>query len=330
MIEIKNKPMQIISLGAGVQSSTLSLMAARGEITPMPDAAIFSDTKAEPKAVYEWLGWLEKQLPFPVYRVSKGDLAADGLVVHTSKKSGKTYIKSLIPAFTLQPDGKRGLLGRKCTADYKVKAIISKIRELVTDSAIGEWRKKHKEASRALSKWDSENTIIKAFNKGKPKSERKMFLMRPDWAWEECQSDALAVSWIGISYDESHRMKDSKVSWIRNEWQLVTRALTRDACIRWMAKNGFPEPPRSACRFCPFHSDDEWIRLRDNEPEEFDMAVEYEKKLQDSASRQVALTGIPFLHGDCIALDKVKFIPTKKGFRQISLFGNECEGMCGV
>ena len=40
--------MNIISLGAGVQSSTMALMAAKGLITPMPDAAIFSDTGWEP------------------------------------------------------------------------------------------------------------------------------------------------------------------------------------------------------------------------------------------------------------------------------------------
>lgn len=45
----------IISLGAGVQSSTMALMAAHGEITPMPDAAIFADTQAEPASVYKWL-----------------------------------------------------------------------------------------------------------------------------------------------------------------------------------------------------------------------------------------------------------------------------------
>src|SRR5688572_3380034 len=37
--------MEIISLGAGVQSSTMALMAAHGEIQPMPDAAIFADTQ---------------------------------------------------------------------------------------------------------------------------------------------------------------------------------------------------------------------------------------------------------------------------------------------
>jgi len=33
----------------------MALMAARGDITPMPDCAIFADTGWEPNAVYEWL-----------------------------------------------------------------------------------------------------------------------------------------------------------------------------------------------------------------------------------------------------------------------------------
>lgn len=64
----------VISLGAGVQSSTMALMAKHGEITPMPDAAIFADTGAEPIGVYNWLLQLEEKLPCPIYRVSAGNL----------------------------------------------------------------------------------------------------------------------------------------------------------------------------------------------------------------------------------------------------------------
>ena len=55
-------PVEILSLGAGVQSSTLALMAARGDIKP-PKAAIFADTGWEPAKVYDYLEWLEEQLP---------------------------------------------------------------------------------------------------------------------------------------------------------------------------------------------------------------------------------------------------------------------------
>jgi hypothetical protein len=40
--------LRVLSLGAGVQSTTLALLAAHGEVGPMPDCAIFADTRWEP------------------------------------------------------------------------------------------------------------------------------------------------------------------------------------------------------------------------------------------------------------------------------------------
>lgn len=68
--------LRILALGAGVQSTTLALMIEKGEV-PMVQGAVFSDTMAEPKRVYSHLDWLEKQLSYPIYRVSKGDLKQD-------------------------------------------------------------------------------------------------------------------------------------------------------------------------------------------------------------------------------------------------------------
>ena len=68
--------LRVLSLGAGVQSTTLALMAAHGEIGPMPDCAIFANTGWEPKAVYEHLAWLNSPnvLPFPVHIVTAGNI----------------------------------------------------------------------------------------------------------------------------------------------------------------------------------------------------------------------------------------------------------------
>ena len=59
--------LRVLSLGAGVQSTTLALMAAHGEIDPMPDCAIFADTGWEPSAMQGHLAWLMSGnvLPFP-------------------------------------------------------------------------------------------------------------------------------------------------------------------------------------------------------------------------------------------------------------------------
>lgn len=102
------EPIHIISLGAGVQSSTMALMAATGEIELMPTAAIFADTQAEPGSVYRWLDWLEKQLPFPVYRVTQGSLEEDAVTIRGRKDGKGTWVPSAIPAYIVNQDGSHG------------------------------------------------------------------------------------------------------------------------------------------------------------------------------------------------------------------------------
>lgn len=112
--------MRFLSLGAGVQSSTLALMIKHGEV-PMVDGAVFADTQDEPAEVYTWLDWLEKQLTFPVYRVSKGRLSEMACVVRTSK-GGKSYTQHAVPAFIT--DGvDTGLAMRQCTQSFKIDEI---------------------------------------------------------------------------------------------------------------------------------------------------------------------------------------------------------------
>lgn len=115
----------IISLGAGVQSSTMALMAAHGEISPMPDAAIFADTQSEPRAVYEWLEVLKPKLPFPVHIVTAGSLREQILTFGKNGNFGRP------PFYVLNDNGTNGILGRQCTRDFKVDPIRRKVRELL-------------------------------------------------------------------------------------------------------------------------------------------------------------------------------------------------------
>ncbi len=113
--------LRVLSLGAGVQSTVLALLAARGEIGPMPDCAIFADTQFEPAGVYTHLDWLETQLPFPVVRVTAGDIRADHL---SGTTTGGSTFRSM-PLYTA--DG-RGTLMRQCTKAYKIEPILKEIR----------------------------------------------------------------------------------------------------------------------------------------------------------------------------------------------------------
>jgi|TARA_R110002012_G_scaffold274488_2_gene460810 hypothetical protein len=126
----------VLSLGAGVQSSTLALMAAKGEITPMPDCAIFADTGAEPQGVYDYLDWLEKQLPFPVHRVMRSEGLTNALKYQAKHKNKKNHVWKKfsnvgIPLHTQSVKGTKGMLLRSCTSLYKIEPVVKKIRELL-------------------------------------------------------------------------------------------------------------------------------------------------------------------------------------------------------
>ena len=115
--------LRVISLGAGVQSTAMALMAAHGEIGPMPDCAIFADTGWEPAGVYEHLDWLETQLPFPTYRVTAGNIRDDHIAgINTT---GQRFAS--MPLFTLNG----GMARRQCTMEYKIQPIRKKQRELL-------------------------------------------------------------------------------------------------------------------------------------------------------------------------------------------------------
>lgn len=279
-----HKITRILSLGAGVQSSTLALMAATGETEHRLDAAIFADTQAEPASVYRWLDWLEAEIqrspyPYPVHRVTKGNLASDSLRVRTSKKTGMTYMKHSIPAFMLRANGKGGIMGRACTLDHKITPILRAAKQI----AGVKLRQKH----------------------------------------------ATVEMWIGISTDEAIRMKPARLPWIYNVWPLIDAGVSRTGCAAWMSARGFPQPPRSSCSFCPYHSDKEWARLKTEEPEAFADAVAYEADLQRAIAQCPRLDGVPYLHNSRQPLHTIDFTANANG-NHPDMFGNECEGLCGV
>jgi hypothetical protein len=278
------KQWNVISLGAGVQSSAMALMASRGELLDIKvDFAIFADTQDESKRVYDWLDWLEKQLTFPVYRVTKGKLSDHVLAVRKSKTSGLDYTGNQIPLYGIGEGGEDNYSrSRKCTADFKVAPIMKELR-----------------------------------NRCGIKHGQKV---------------QTVTSLIGISYDEMQRMKDSRDPWVVNRWPLVEMRQRRSDCIEWMRRRGYPEPPRSSCVYCPFHSDKEWRRLQTEEPDEFAKAVEFDRSLREINAKleNNSLRMTPYLHRARVPLDQIDFRSDVERGQQVFDFGDECDGMCGV
>lgn len=114
--------MRILSLGAGVQSSTIALMCEHGLI-PRPDYAIFADTGDEQKEVLKYLDWLEPNLSYPVIRVSSGNLREN--LINAENSTGQRF--AAVPFFT----SNGGMGRRQCTAEYKIAPIQKKCRELL-------------------------------------------------------------------------------------------------------------------------------------------------------------------------------------------------------
>lgn len=135
--------------------------------------------------------------------------------------------------------------------------------------------------------------------------------------------------WIGISPDEVRRMKPSRHKWCEHRWPLIDLGMKRHDCLLWMERHGYPRPPRSSCIYCPYHSDAEWRRLRDEEPESFAEAVRIDHEYRRLKGMTEGIRSLPYLHSKRIPLDQVD-LSSDEDRGQLDLFNNECQGMCGV
>lgn len=114
----KGKPLVALSWGCGIQSTTLAVMSAFGDM-PKIDAAIFADTGWERQQTYDILNWYRPWLikrGIQVYVVSAGDIRKDGVAEHIH-----------IPFWT----STGGPLQRQCTSNFKIVPIKHQIRRLI-------------------------------------------------------------------------------------------------------------------------------------------------------------------------------------------------------
>jgi hypothetical protein len=143
--------------------------------------------------------------------------------------------------------------------------------------------------------------------------------------WIQANRDGQTVEqWLGISLDEVQRMKPSNVKYITHRWPLIEKRMSRHDCTLWLKRNGLEIPSRSACVFCPFHSVSEWRDIRDNAPEDWQKAVEVDKRIRGVRPPYELFVNVQRVPLDETNLDNL----TDKG--QLSLWENECEGICGI
>ena len=259
---MSNKRATVLSLGAGVQSSALLLMAERG-IVPRPDFAVFADTGAEPKQVYRWLDYIETKVTIPIHRTMWRNLYDDTIA------NWNNFL--MIPAF-IDRDGKKGLGKRQCTNKYKIEQIYREVRK-----QLGYAPRKH--------------------------TKHKVTMQ------------------MGISVDEASRMKPSRIKWVTNSFPLIDLGLSRADCKKFVVGVLGKAPPRSACTFCPYRSNEEWINMKKTDPASWAQAIEVDEAIRNAKEKN----GTMYLHRSCQPLSGADLTD-----KQPALWDEECAGICGV
>jgi len=120
--------------------------------------------------------------------------------------------------------------------------------------------------------------------------------------------------------DEAHRMSDSGRMWLTNRYPLIDASMMRSDCESILLSHGLPIPRKSACVFCPWHSNRAWQEVRDHDPVGWAKAITYDARLRTQRGA--------YVHRKMKPLADVNLRTQAR--LDLDGFGNDCVGMCGV
>ena len=286
----------ILSLGAGVQSTALYLMLSGGGMV----------TDGKPARLDAAIFADTGEEPDAVYAHLKWLQGLNGSQILVRSKGGRLgeHLKhgvnstgqrfASIPVYTMAAGDKReGRTRRQCSREYKSAVVERAIR-------------------------------------------REILGLKPR---QRIPKDAHVMHYFGISLDEAGRARRiaerfrRDIKWATPVFPLIDLGMTRAACRTYLAEHVPHTVRRSSCVFCPYHSDSEWLRLKEHDTNGWDRAVEIDRALRvpgnivnRNMDKQL------FLHRSCEPLEDVQFsVSDDPREAQLSLgFVAECEGMCGV
>lgn len=325
-----------VSFGAGVQSTTLMVLAGEGHI-PMPEHWVFADPKAETKATYTHLERCKEYLAKhgrELTVVSAGDIYAEAIEFAERRSNSEVSRYASIPLFVQKNDGTDGILPRQCTSEYKIEPLDAIRRRGVlglkyrqrapTEPAVNVWigislDEQHR--ANAAGKWKTETTEIGTDLLGQPLTAFRK-------AWQPCKWQVKTFPLLGIRILPDRTQEPDDRFAFCTGWD-------RDDCKNWLAKT-WPWPvPRSACVFCPYRGNAEWAAMKADEPEDFAQAVKFDETIREAyrvgQDRRGHLAGVPYVHRSRVPLGMVDFsekLPARKGCG--GLFDLEPDGICGV
>lgn len=135
--------LRVLSLGAGVESTTVTLMAALGELETGLDVAVFADTGAEMEYTYDTLKWLCEEVggDVDIRVVTAGDwgklsrentgIWEDTIELARDEEATRGDHQ---PFFVEEPSGDGySMTRRKCTQHYKIRPVSREIRDIMDE-----------------------------------------------------------------------------------------------------------------------------------------------------------------------------------------------------
>ena len=143
--------------------------------------------------------------------------------------------------------------------------------------------------------------------------------------------DVKLVQYLGFSLDEPGRAARARGRFELRGWSdvrfpLIEDKMTRQDCMNYLEKRVPHHVPRSACVYCPYKSNREWLRLKNNDPEGWARAVEIDEGMRTEGTVLNRKTDANlYLHRSCKPLAEA---PLDEN--QLELFDMENEGGCGL
>ena len=136
---------------------------------------------------------------------------------------------------------------------------------------------------------------------------------------------------LGLSTDETFRMRPARTKWVTNTYPLIDAGMSRSDCLEWHQRHYQQRQlRRSSCVICPYHDDAHWRQMRDSDPESYAEAVEFDASLRaetpSALTRQIG-DRKAFIHPSRTPLDDAISNPAQPSFDD---FMSECDGVCGV
>jgi hypothetical protein len=294
--------LRILSLGAGVQSTTLALLACDGSL-PGLDAAIFADTGWEPAQVYRQVDRVAAELErnrITFYRVSKGNLRRDA-VNPDARFAG-------IPWFVRNPDGSQGIGRRQCTKEYKLEPIMRKCRELLGATPPNYRRVRR---GQVVEQWIGFSTdeVGRVNDRHENLYTTKQYpLLDLGMSRKDCRRYLDSVGWgdtqksacIGCPYHGNRAWRDLRArrdlcscGHHRDEhWRMMKSQDSETGCAHLYNPDAGDDDAADVCTCTRFRS-------------EWDDAVEFDRQIRKGGARKRAgqLDGEAFLHRSMLPLD---------------------------